>query len=652
MSSSQLILPVLTSAIGVAVSFVLLILLNQQKEKDRGIKVGMLLGAVVLTFFTAFFAAAILNFEKVPRTSFAWQASAVVLAISAAVLPSLVIWSWRSSSVLKWRSQHSKTLLNVSWCCSGAVILFVLLKPGLPEVAYLNQVIGVSSLVCFTPAIISILRLPLEPRLGLFMRVTCFLYLASAFLSLFIPAWNSKPSPFLLFLAFLRFICLLTGIVGSFMLSARFRFADVFVTWSSRLTITGILTMAGALVFSASIEPTFATNSLFVQLTFALLVGGLMLIGNWTIARYEHWLTSHVLRRVDLESALKSVRSILSSAGERDLLTEIETILQQTLRADGVCIVEAAAVPKDVLDFLKRGETTELPMSMQPLTISNQGDVEVIAPVLVNRKTPLYTCISPGTRRRALLSSEVQFVEDVVQQLGLRLHQVQMEAATRRQAIRESLLREQLTEAELRALRAQINPHFLFNSLNTIADLIVRDPANAERMTVRLSQVFRYVLTHSNKQFVTLGEEFAFLRQYLDIEQERFGTNLHVSLDVHPDADHVSIPSLLLQPLVENAMKHGLAPMGGLKQISLRAGMTGTRVHVEICDNGVGFAEAVELVASDLDAATATGVGLANTFARLRTVYGDDAEMRVQSAPMQGCKISISFAGERERCDV
>ena len=128
---------------------------------------------------------------------------------------------------------------------------------------------------------------------------------------------------------------------------------------------------------------------------------------------------------------------------------------------------------------------------------------------------------------------------------------------------REALLLQQVAEAELRALRAQINPHFLFNSLNTIADLIVRDPLRAEAMTLRLASVFRHVLAHSSRSMTTLREEMEFLRTYLYIEEARFGTACTSPSMWLPDAAGQPIPSLILQPLVENAMKHGLGPKPG-----------------------------------------------------------------------------------------
>ena len=145
-----------------------------------------------------------------------------------------------------------------------------------------------------------------------------------------------------------------------------------------------------------------------------------------------------------------------------------------------------------------------------------------------------------------------------------------------------------MAEAELRALRAQINPHFLFNSLNTIADLIVRDPPRAEAMTLRLASVFRHVLAHSSRSMTTIREEIEFLRTYLYIEEARFGDRLRVTIDVAPEAAGQPIPSLILQPLVENAMKHGLGPKPGPGNIWISAHTEGDQVCVRIEDDGMG----------------------------------------------------------------
>ena len=232
------------------------------------------------------------------------------------------------------------------------------------------------------------------------------------------------------------------------------------------------------------------------------------------------------------------------------------------------------------------------------------------------------------------------------------VHHLEGEAAARQQTMRESLLRNQLTEAELRALRAQVNPHFLFNSLNTIADLIVTNPTNAERMTLRLASIFRHVLAQTDRQFMRLHEEFDFTRNYLQIEQERFGPRLTVSMSLDPSIAHENIPTLLLQPLVENALKHGLAPKGGKGLLQVSARLQEGLIELVVADNGIGWRDGQCPSLTLNKSAQNSGVGLANTAARLHTIYGDRASINIDSAPLEGCRISITYPREVPVCAV
>jgi len=150
-------------------------------------------------------------------------------------------------------------------------------------------------------------------------------------------------------------------------------------------------------------------------------------------------------------------------------------------------------------------------------------------------------------------------------------------------------MRAELAEAELRALRAQINPHFLFNSLNTIASLIASNPDIAEDTTTRLADVFRYALHASERAEVTLGEELAFLRTYLGIERTRFGDRLRVVDSIGPGLEAARVPSLLLQPLVENAVRHAVAPRHEGGCVTLSAARDGDLLTLEVRDDGPGF---------------------------------------------------------------
>src|SRR5262249_49652707 len=207
-------------------------------------------------------------------------------------------------------------------------------------------------------------------------------------------------------------------------------------------------------------------------------------------------------------------------------------------------------------------------------------DVDVLVPIRVHGEVTHVMAVAPGPFRRSLLNSEIEFLENAAGQIGSRLEALAHDREKIERQNREATLRELAAQAELKALRAQINPHFLFNSLNTIADLIVTDPPKAEAMTVLLAKVFRHVLMHSDQQLSRVAEEMDFLKTYLGIEQVRFGARLRVSMKVDPAVSEEPIPSLILQPVVENAIKHGLAPKVGDGHIRITAARDGDFVQL------------------------------------------------------------------------
>jgi len=174
----------------------------------------------------------------------------------------------------------------------------------------------------------------------------------------------------------------------------------------------------------------------------------------------------------------------------------------------------------------------------------------------------------------------------------------------------ESLLR----EAQLEALRSQLNPHFLFNSLHSIAELVHQNPKLAEQLIVRLGELLRQVLETAKQPELQLSEELEFIRGYLDIEQMRLGERLSVHWDVAPDALAVRVPSLVLQPLVENAIQHGIAATAAPGTLTVRAHRQDGFLNIEIADSGPGLAT---------PALRPQGIGIANTRARLQRLYGD-----------------------------
>jgi two-component sensor histidine kinase len=232
--------------------------------------------------------------------------------------------------------------------------------------------------------------------------------------------------------------------------------------------------------------------------------------------------------------------------------------------------------------------------------------------------------ITTTHQARTLMQAELAFLESVRTQLEHRLEAMRFADEQRALQLREERLRRLLTEAELKALRTQVDPHFLFNTLNTIADLISTNPQQAERMTERLAECFRYALAKHSRDLSTLDEELNFARHYLEIEQVRFGDRLRVQLSRGDATGNEAIPSLLLQPLLENAIRHGLAPVREGGSVSVSAHRENERLRLNVEDDGVGLSAGF---------ANRTGVGLRNVQDRLRTLYGQTAEFIIGARP-------------------
>ena len=217
-----------------------------------------------------------------------------------------------------------------------------------------------------------------------------------------------------------------------------------------------------------------------------------------------------------------------------------------------------------------------------------------------------------------------------------------IEAEKREAQLKRSRAESIAHEAQLKMLRYQLNPHFLFNTLNAIASLVEgRHSANANTMIVQLSNFLRYSLESDPVQPVTLEEELDALRLYLNIEQTRFGERLRLQFDVDKAAEEVNVPSLLLQPLVENSIKYAIAPMEEGGQINILAKVEDDNLVVEVCDSGPG----VHMTKNDKSAGV--GIGLKNTIDRLDTFYGDNYVFQLGSSDLGGLKIFIRLPLKR-----
>lgn len=198
--------------------------------------------------------------------------------------------------------------------------------------------------------------------------------------------------------------------------------------------------------------------------------------------------------------------------------------------------------------------------------------------------------------------------------------------------VRTADLERRLAEARLMALQMQLNPHFLFNTLHTISALVHRDVEQADRMIVRLSELLRLALENTDANEVPLRDELGFLRRYLEIEQTRFGERLAVKFDIAPETTDALVPNLVLQPIVENAIRHGVEPYRRKGTIVLRAGRRDSRLVLEVEDNGAGLKSGQP---------ARLGVGLSNTRDRLEHLYGKSQSFEFLPAASGGLKVQV-----------
>jgi two-component system, LytTR family, sensor kinase len=217
--------------------------------------------------------------------------------------------------------------------------------------------------------------------------------------------------------------------------------------------------------------------------------------------------------------------------------------------------------------------------------------------------------------------------------IGLQ-HAVDYYRQARAREVRSARLETRLIESQLQALQQQLHPHFLFNTLHAISTLVHRDPDKADLMIERLSDLLRITLRKVGVQEVELAEELEYLRAYLDIEQIHFGARLRVEYRIDANALDALVPTLMLQPLVENAIRHGLDPLVRPGMLTIEAHADGDVLWLRVRDDGVGLTNT--WVRRD-------GVGLANTRSRLERLYGEHATLMMREQASGGVRVEVSL---------
>jgi signal transduction histidine kinase len=431
----------------------------------------------------------------------------------------------------------------------------------------------IPALMLGTAAVLGLALLPSGTRLQLWYRFLLVLTAATSGVSIFHRSAFTVLAPDYLLLAFfcvtlfyrerLIFFDLLIkrGIFFSFALA----------------TISSVLILAG---IPKPVEPALALAALFV-------------LAPWADSRLGAMVDRVFLRR----------RYALPAA-ERLFLNQLEVATsEEDLRARAECC----------LSNIFQGQAR---VRFEAPTGSSHDDAALSSPV----GHLGYAALKPRTSGIPYMSDDRRLFESLARTLAVTLENVRFREQQQRQQEREQQLRLLASRAELKALRAQINPHFLFNALNAIAGLIPTQPELADRTVEQLAQVFRYTLRKSDTEWARLGEEVEFIEAYLRVEQARFGERLRMEIAIEPAAALVEIPAMCIQPLVENAVKHGasMVERGGL--VGLRGSVENGWLRIEVFDNGPGFP-------SGFSAPTSAGHGLRNVIERLRGYYGNGAEL-------------------------
>ena len=338
---------------------------------------------------------------------------------------------------------------------------------------------------------------------------------------------------------------------------------------------------------------------------------------------HEASLAAPALREgLTTDSAERSVKHLRSLLGTPALSI---TDTAGCLAWDGAGDHHATQVPTLVAATLERGRTRSFDRSDLPCDSSACPiRTAVVSPVVVDERiVGTLTAFAPyPTAGLARATDEV--ATWVSGQLAL----AELEAS-----------RARLAEAEVRALRAQISPHFIYNSLGAIASFVRTDPDRARDLLLEFADFTRYSF-RSHGEYTTLAEELRSVERYLLLEQARFGDRLKVTLSVAPEVLPVVVPFLCIQPLVENAVRHGLEGVAGVGHITITARDRGQDCLIEVEDDGVGEdpEKVRRVLAGD---ASLDSVGLGNVDGRLRTTYGDDYGLVVETAKGAGTKVIV-----------
>lgn len=212
--------------------------------------------------------------------------------------------------------------------------------------------------------------------------------------------------------------------------------------------------------------------------------------------------------------------------------------------------------------------------------------------------------------------------------------------AFKKQRLKLAQVKAELFETKLEALKAQLQPHFLFNTLNSVSALMTKDIQQAQKVLSNLAQLLRTLFKHDGDHMVTLSEELEFIQSYLEIEQIRFSDRLKVHYQVHPETRYALVPKLILQPLVENSLKHGISKNSKAGEIIISSVKSNGFLSLTVSDNGRGVVDSGKVIQSH-------GVGLNNIRERLKQLYEEEMSMEIAPVAPRGFKVNLAIPFEQ-----
>ena len=504
-----------------------------------------------------------------------------------------------------------QTIIFVAWVIAAPIALFRgLLAVGIEE-PWRNLDDGlrtISDLITAATAVFSILIIIISWRKNdsIFRRRRRYWYLALIGVGFALGQWHSPWSETVMELIVLAFV-LVTVYYGE-----RLTFFDVFAKrgllfFSSLVIVTSYL---------ALILPYLMLRNLGFLISWitALALLPILLAMPWLSATLNRWIDRYWLKRR------------FSVAGAA---TYFEESLQGTLIED---------------DLLERAESSLSNIFQSKACIDSgnpddeAGDLQTTIPI--DQGNWGMVSISPRADGIPFFSEDYDLLKVLARSLGSMLDGQSRRDQMLIQEQREQQLVLSAAHSELKALRAQINPHFLFNALNTIAALIPEKPDQAEQTVEQLAEVFRYTVRRSAREWVSLSEEVEFVRSYLEIEKARFGERLRVRIDLDEEAGHIRIPAMVIQTLTENAVKHGISATRGPGLVNISARVHEGKLQVRVEDSGPGFEKYPRLDSSPEP--SNGGYGLRNIQERLRAHYGTQSQLQFNRDPADELTV-VSF---------